>query len=94
MQRSIEAFSGRTLLDLIHWYSLLKLGRKKRSIGNKFLEIIGQSNLEEPSQLDNSKENAIHEALETLTNNTYVKDLEEGVEQITQFFTSKIRYLG
>ncbi len=87
----LEAFSGRTFLDLIHWYRSLKLGRKKKTISNKFLEIIGQSILEEPSQLDDNKEN---EALETLTNNTYVKDLEEGVEQVTQFFTSKIRYLG
>ena len=32
--------------------------------------------------------------MEAVINNTYVENLEEGVEQIIQFFTSKIRYLG
>ncbi len=33
-------------------------------------------------------------ALEAVTNNVYVENLEGAVEQVVQFFTSKIRYLG
>jgi hypothetical protein len=55
------------------------------------LEIIAQSILETFSQVDNGKGS---EALEALTNNTYVEYLEGSVEQVIRFFTSKIRYLG
>ena len=88
-----EAFSGRTLFDLIHWYRSLKLGRKKRTISDRLREIMEQSISEESSQ-DNISDNNGTEALETVTNNTYVENLEGGIEQTIQFFTSKIRYLG
>lgn len=50
-----EAFSGQTILDLIHWHKSLKLGRKKKTVDSKFGKIIAQSVLEKPLQLDNSK---------------------------------------
>jgi predicted ATPase len=84
-----EVFSGKTLLELIHWYGSLKLGRKKRTVSDKLKDIIAQSILEQSPQLDKETE-----ALEAVTNNFYVENLEEAVEQIIQFFTSKIRYLG
>ncbi len=88
-----EAFSGRTILDLIHWYRSLKLGRKKRIVGDRLRDIMAQNILEEASQVDISDSKRA-EALESVINNAYVENLEEGVEQIIQFFTSKIRYLG
>ncbi len=88
-----EAFSGQTLLDLIRWYRSLKLGRKKRSVGNKLREIMARSVLEESSQAGVRNGGSV-EALEAVTNNTYIENLEGAVEQIIQFFTSKIRYLG
>lgn len=90
-----EVFSGLTLLDLIRWFKSLKLGRKKRTvtIGDKLKEIIIRNISEESSQagMSDSKGNV---ALEIVTNNEYVQNLERGVAQIIQFFTSKIRYLG
>jgi predicted ATPase len=88
-----EVFSGQTLLELIQWYRSLNLSRRKRAVRDKFREIVAPSILESSSQVDirNSKGS---EALEAITNNTYVENLEAGVEQIIQFFTSKIRYLG
>ncbi len=88
-----EVFSGQTLPDLIGWYRSLKRGRKKKSVGDKLREIIAQNISEELSQ-GNIRNNKGNEALEAVINNTYVENLEEGVEQIIQFFTSKIRYLG
>jgi predicted ATPase len=86
-----KAFSGHTLLDLLDWHKSLKLDRKKKTVGNKLVEIIAQSILEAFPQVDNGKGN---KALEALTNNTYVEYLEGSVEQVIRFFTSKIRYLG
>ena len=84
-------FSGLCLdLCLSLWPNTL-LGRKKKTIGNKLGKIVAQSILETSSQVDNSKGT---EALEAITNNIYVEYLEGGVEQVIQFFTSKIRYLG
>lgn len=88
-----EAFSGRTLLDLVHWYGSLKLGRKRKTVGNKLREIIVHSVLEESSQEGMSNGKGA-QALEAVTNNLYVENLEGAIEQIIQFFTSKIRYLG
>ncbi len=88
-----EALSAQTFLDLIAWYRSLKLYQRKRSIGNKLKEIMEQSILEDLSQVDSSN-NEGTEALEAITNNIYVENLESSVEQVIQFFTSKIRYLG
>ncbi len=88
-----DAFSGRTLLDLIRWYKTLKLSRKRRTVGDKLREIIAQSILEESSQ-EGIRNGKGAEALEAVTNNIYIENLEETIEQIIQFFTSKIRYLG
>ncbi len=84
-----EAFSGRTLDDLIYWYRSLKLSQEKRRVSDKLKEIVAQNILEQSSQLDKGIE-----ALEAVTNNIYVENLEGAVEQVIQFFTSKIRYLG
>lgn len=84
-----EAFSGRTLNDLIYWYKSLKQGQEKRSIRSKLAELVVQSILEQSSQLEKGTE-----ALEAIANNIYIENLEGAVEQIIQFFTSKIRYLG
>jgi predicted ATPase len=88
-----EAFSGRTHLDLIHWYQSLKPDEKKRNVSNKLGEIIAQNIQEESPQTAISDSKGIA-ALEAVTNNVYVENLEGAVEQVVQFFTSKIRYLG
>lgn len=89
----LEAFTGRTLLDLVRWYKSLKLGRKRKAVGNKLRDIIAQVMLEQASEVS-VENNPGTEALEAVANNTYVENLEGAVEQIVQFFTSKIRYLG
>jgi predicted ATPase len=85
----LEAFSGHTLNNLIYWYKSLKLGQEKRSIRSKLVELVVQSILEQSSQLEKGTE-----ALEAIANNIYIENLEGALEQIIQFFTSKIRYLG
>ncbi len=84
-----EVFSGRTLLDVLQWYTSLKPRKRKRVISDKLRAIVIQCTSEE-SKAD-SKET---QALEVVTNNTYIESFEESIEKITQFFTSKIRYLG
>jgi len=88
-----KVFSGKTLLDLINWYRLIRLRQMARAVEDKIGDIMAQYILEISSQvgIGNNKENA---AMEAVTNNIYVENLEGGVEQVIQFFTSKIRYLG
>ena len=88
-----EVFSGQTLSDLIRWFKLLKLGRRKRKVSIRLKELIVQNILEKSSQGSISDDKGTA-ALEAITNNTYVENLERAVEQVVQFFTSKIRYLG
>ncbi len=89
-----DVFSGRTFLELIRWYNrLLIRGQKRKIVGNKLKEVVDQNNLAKMLQADMSNSERT-EALETVTNNAFVENLEDGVEQIIQFFTSKIRYLG
>lgn len=90
---NLEAFSGQEFIDLIRWYRSLKPDQKKRTVSDRLTQIMAQSILDESSQVDSSDSKGA-EALETVTNNAYVEHLEGGVEQIIQFFTSKIRYLG
>jgi predicted ATPase len=82
-------FSGHTIDEFITWYKLLKPTKAKRNIRRKVREIITQVILEKSTQLENNTQ-----ALEAVTNNIYAENLEEAVDQTTQFFTSKIRYLG
>ncbi len=89
----LKTFSGRTLLDLTHWYKSLKLGQKRNAVGERLKELVASSILEKSSQAD-IRNSGGTEALEAITNNTFVENLEGGVEQIVQFFTSKIRFLG
>ena len=49
--------------------------------------------MEQTEQSHDSDDKA-SEALESMINNIFVENLEQAVEQITRFFTSKIRYLG
>ncbi len=51
-------------------------------------------NMLEESPQTGSGDNRGNATLEAVTNNVYVENLEEAVEQIVQFFTSRIRYLG
>ncbi len=88
-----EVFSGETLSDLFSWYSSLKLGRKKKAVKSKLKEIMIQGILGDSPQIDSENDKGT-KALEAVTNNIYVEHLERAVEQIVQFFTSKIRYLG
>ena len=88
-----EVFSGRTLLDLINWYSLVRIRQEKRDVGDKLGKMVGESILEKSFQVDRG-DSTENEALEAVTNNPYVENIERGVEQVIQFFTSKIRYLG
>jgi predicted ATPase len=85
-----NTFPGQTLSDLGLWYSSLGPPYKKqRGFSNKLQEIIVQNLSDRSGPVDKSTE-----ALEALTNNIYVYNLEKATEQTIQFFTSKIRYLG
>jgi predicted ATPase len=84
-----KTFSGQTLEDLILWYKSLKLGQGKENISNKLIEIVAQGILEQSSYIEENTE-----ALEAIANDIYIQNLEGALEEITQFFTSKIRYLG
>lgn len=81
-------FSGNTLGELINWYRSLR-SNKKRNLIAKVMEIIPQVISDKSVQQEKSTQ-----ALEAITNNIYVEKLEGAVDQTTQFFTSKIRYLG
>jgi len=90
-----ENFSGRSLRDIVVWFTPLKLkarGRKK-ALGEKIKQAIVQSFLQDllKTESENSRGS---EGLEAVVNNVYVGNLDRAVEQITRFFTSKIRYLG
>jgi predicted ATPase len=58
-----------------------------------FIDLVIQNVFEDSFQTGMSSSKGT-EGLETVTNNTYVENLEQSVTQIIQFFTSKIRYLG
>ena len=82
-------FSGRTLDDLIKWYKLLKIDEEKLELLPKIKELVVQIILKSSSKPEKGIE-----ALEVITNNIYVENLDRAIEQIIRFFTSKIRYLG
>lgn len=88
-----EVFSGQTFSDLILWYNSLKIDKEKVKAGNELRNIITQSILEDSLQEDFNNNKKI-EVLDALTNNIYADSIEESVDSITRFFTSKIRYLG
>jgi predicted ATPase len=90
-----EAFSGQSLREFARWFKVLKLGRgpKKANLGSKIRRLIAQSILDQLAKTS-KLENKGSEALEAIFNNIYTENLEQAVEQITRFFTSKIRYLG
>lgn len=88
-----EVPPGETIGHFVSWVTS-KLNRTKRDkIRNKLRDIMVQGILEESTQieLESDKET---KGLEAITNNLYVENLERAVEQIVQFFASKIRYLG
>lgn len=83
-------FSGRTVDEFIIWYQSLKSIKRKRDlIKDKVRDAVVQVLLEHSAQ----SEKYTH-ALEAITNNIHAEITEKSVEQIIQFFTSKIRYLG
>jgi len=85
-----DTFPGKTIIDLIIWYNSLELTQEKRErVRSKLGDIMVEGILEGLPQIDLDAE-----ALEAITNNIYVENLERAVEQIIRFFTSKIRYLG
>ncbi len=85
----LEAFPGLTLKELIYEYRPEKLNQEKSRVIKKLVELVVESILAK-----SSKSEKMTEGLEAVGNNTYVEYLGEAVEQTTQFFTSKIRYLG
>jgi len=89
-----EEFSGQTLLDLILWYKNLKINRKKKVIVDKKIQEFIVQNIMNDAQQIRKEDNKGIEALEVVTNNVYIENLEVAVGRITRFFTSKIRYLG
>src|SRR5437667_3261247 len=94
-EKTPEAFPGQSVRDLAIWYKTLKLGRgrKKSEFGSKLQKLVTQGLMEQTEQSHDSDDKA-SEALESMINNIFVENLEQAVEQITRFFTSKIRYLG
>ena len=90
-----EEFSGKSLLALVSWFKVLKIGRgrKKNVLGKKFQNAIVNDFLKKDlkNEIRGSKGS---EALETMIDNVYIENIEKAVEQIEKFFTTKIRYLG
>lgn len=81
-----------TLRELAHWYKSLKVegrGGKKTAIREKLQEIIVQNTLK-----TDAEKYKFPEGLEAIANDLYTDNLEYTVEQVTRFFTSKVRYLG
>lgn len=94
-EKTPEVFSGESFRDLASWFKALRLGRgrKKTTLGLKLQSLVIQSLLDQTEQSHKSDDKG-SEALESMINNIYVENLEQAVEQLTRFFTSKIRYLG
>jgi len=89
-----DIFTGITLRDLIVWFKGLKTetrGGKKRRVSETLQNIIVKDLLETSSKKETKRDS---EGLETAVNNLYVETLDQAIEQITRFFTSRIRYLG
>lgn len=84
-----KTFSGRTLKDLISWAILLQPDEEKSSFRDRLIEITTQNILEHSKNWEKEAE-----GIEVISNDIYVENLEEAVERIISFFTSKIRYLG
>jgi predicted ATPase len=83
-------FSGRSLNDLLQWLRSLEVDEEQNPyFFEDFEEIITPGILEQLPPLEQDAE-----ALEIVANNFYTDSLMQAVEQTTQFFTSKIRYLG
>jgi len=88
-------FIGQNILDLVSWFRSLRtegMKIKKKVISNKLQEIVKQSLIE--NNIQAKLNNSDGEGLETIVNDVYIESLDQVVEQITRFFTSKIRYLG
>ncbi len=81
-----DNFSGGTLRDLVRWTRTI---RRKKKMFDEIRELVVQ---EYSDDKDDAQEK--FEGLESTVNNIYLDNLEQVIEQITSFFTSKIRYLG
>lgn len=88
---SLDSFSGRTLNELLEWHWSLKLHKQKNNskLAFELTSLITSIILEHSALSDMNSE-----ALESMTNTIQINAIESGIKQITQFFTSKIRYLG
>ena len=90
------SFDGSSFLDLVEWIEVFQINentsdmqRMKQDLSKPIQKNLMQTNLE----LENkASENS--EGLEAITNSANRLNLDPTVEQITNFFTSKIRYLG
>lgn len=83
-----KTFSGQTLEDLVHWTRELRKTSRKRKIFTDIQAAV----IQEFFNNDNDDQN--FEGLELTVHNIYLGDIEQVIEQIASFFTSKIRYLG
>jgi predicted ATPase len=90
-------FEGKTFLDLAEWLADLQKQRESRYIMTSARSKLQQSLLKDlyknNTELKN-KEDRHSEGLEAVNNVLNDINLYQSVEQITNFFTSKIRYLG
>jgi predicted ATPase len=82
-------FSGYTLNEFVFWYLSLEPHNIKKVLINEFKDIITQVISGQTPQFGKDVR-----GLEIVSNNIYAESLEKAVDQVTQFFTSKIRYLG
>jgi predicted ATPase len=81
-------FCGQTLADLVRWTRELRRTSRKRKIFTDIQEVTIQEFLNE----DEADQN--FEGLESIAYNIYLDAIEQIIERIASFFTSKIRYLG
>ncbi len=95
-----ETFSGKTFIDFVDWcksqnkihelcaWKRTSMTLKKR-VDKELEKILMQTLLRTmPEKHEDT------EGLEALVNDTSIENFSQAIEQITQFFTSKIRYLG
>lgn len=82
-------FSGYTLNEFVFWYLSLEPHNIKKDLIKEFKEIVTQVISGQTLQSEKDVR-----GLEVVSNNIYAESLERAVEKVTQFFTSKIRYLG
>lgn len=85
-----ERFDGDTISDLIEWHIALEYIKRGEISGEKgFVDHVVKD-----MNIQSYRIGAYRNALEMIVGNPYVEVLDDAVEHINRFFTSKIRYLG